>query len=289
MSFSSIISWQKLAGNRRLFLMCLLLFVVSSLFSFWIFFPADVIQRSLLQKVSAQTGINMRGENATVILPVGLSLDLFIYPEKRGIADITLNDLQMTPVWSSLFSSDPAVKLEGKLASGRLKGTGSQSGDIDLMLENVSVLKLQQSDLPYRVAGELSGQLHGKNISGHNNGQGTFVFDLSDTSILGLEKVGLPGRISIGTLHLSGKFNQRRFSLEKVVLNGNFLELSGGGNILVGETPAQTRLNLNVRLKSTPSTPETVVDMLKLTGVRPTTDGSYLLRIGGTLAKPLVH
>jgi hypothetical protein len=60
-------SWQRLAGNRRLFSLCLLLFVVSGVFSVWLFFPVDTLQRRLLQEVSQQTGLDIRGRNATML------------------------------------------------------------------------------------------------------------------------------------------------------------------------------------------------------------------------------
>jgi type II secretion system protein N len=224
----------------------------------------------------------MRGENATILLPLGLSLDLFVYPDREGFADFKLEKLQITPVWSRLFSTDPAIQIDGKLASGAVDGEGSQKGDVRLNFEDISVLSLQESDLPYRISGLLNGELHGEGMTDPLSGRGEFAFVLKDGAALGLEKIGLPGRLVIGTLRLAGKFNQRRFSLEKVLL-------SGGGNILIGETPEQTRLNLNIRLLPTGITSEALLDMLKLTGVRPTTDGSYLLRIGGTLAKPVVR
>jgi len=289
MSFSSFFSWKKLADSWRLFLLCLLLFIVSSIFSFWIFFPADVVQRRLLLELSSQTGVDMRGENATILLPLGLSLDLFVYPNREGFADFKLEKLQITPVWSRLFSTDPAIQIDGKLASGAVDGEGSHKGDVRLNFEDISVLSLQESDLPYRISGLLNGELHGEGMTDPLSGRGEFAFVLKDGAALGLEKIGLPGRLVIGTLRLAGKFNQRRFSLEKVLLRGGVLDLSGGGNILIGETPEQTRLNLNIRLQPTGITSEALLDMLKLTGVRPTTDGSYLLRIGGTLAKPMVR
>ena len=289
MSFSSFFSWQRLAGNRRLFLLCLFLFIVSCAFSFWIFFPADVVQRRLLQELSKRTDIEMRGDNATLLLPLGLKVDLFIYPNRRGLADFKLGNLQMTPVWSRLLSADPAIKLNGRLASGVLSGEGDQKGDILLSLENVAILDLQQASLPYRISGALSGEFRGNGMADELTSHGEFTFVLKDSAILGLEKLGLPGRLAVGTLRLAGRFNQRRFSFEKVVLSGGALDLSGGGNILVGETPQQTRLNLNIRLQPTASTSELLQDMLKLTGVRPTTDGSYLMKIGGTLAKPSIR
>ncbi|MCD6581106.1 MAG: type II secretion system protein GspN [Desulfuromusa sp.] len=285
----SFLSWQRLAGNRRLFLFCLLLFVVSAFFSFWIFFPADVLQRRLLQEVSQQTGLEMRGRNAAMLFPLGLKLDLSIYPDVPELADLELTGLQVSPVWRSLFSNHQAVNLTGTLAGGEVDVDAGQSGQINLKLKDVALLVLQQSDLPYRVSGQLTGQLDGENISEDMNGRGNFSLYLRDARVLGLEKIGLPANFSAGVLQLKGKFDRRRLSLEEVVLTGGDLELSGGGNILIGETAEQTRLNLNVRLHPTSTTPDSLRDLLNLTGIRPTVDGSYLLRIGGTLAKPVIR
>lgn len=285
----SLFSWQRLAGNRRLFLFCLLLFVVSAFFSFWMFFPADVLQRRLLQEVSQQTGLEMRGRNAAMLFPVGLKLDLSIYPDVSELADLELTGLQVSPVWRSLFSDSQAVNLTGTIAGGTVDVDAGQSGQIDLKFKDIALLTLQQQDVPYRISGQLTGQLAGENISENMNGRGTFSLYLRDARVLGLEKIGLPANFSAGVLQLKGKFDRRRFSLEEVVLTGGDLELSGGGNILIGETSEQTRLNLNVRLHPTSTTPDSLRDLLNMTGIRPTVDGSYLLRVGGTLAKPVIR
>ncbi len=285
----SFFSWQRLAGSRRLFLLCLLLFAVSAMFSFWIFFPADVLQRRLLQEVSRQTGLEMRGRNAGMLFPMGLELDLSVYPDIPELNDLELTGLQVSPVWSSLFSSNQRVNLAGALADGKIDVDAGKSGHLNLKFKDISLIALQQPDMPYRVSGQLTGQLDGENISEEMNGRGSFSLHLRDAQVLGLEKIGLPSNFSVGALRLEGKFDQRRLSFEKAVLTGGVLELSGGGNILIGETPKQTRLNLNVRLHSTSTTPANLRDLLNLTGIRPTADGSYLLRIGGSLAKPVIR
>ena len=285
----SFFSWQRLAGNRRLFFLCLLLFMGSSFFSFLIFFPAEVLQKRLVQEVSQQTDLEMQGRNAKMFFPPGLEFDLTVYSEIPDLTDLELTRLQVSPVWSSLFSQDQAVNLTGTLASGQFDVDVSRSGRVDLNVEDVALAALQQSEMPYRVSGQLTGQLDGENISGNMNGRGNFSFQLKDARILGLEKIGLPDNFFAGALWLEGKFNQQRFNLEKVVLTGGVLELSGGGNILIGEDPEKTRLNLNVRLHPTATTPDSIRDLISLAGIRPTTDGSYLLRIGGTLAKPIIR
>ncbi len=281
--------WQKLVGNRRLFLFCFLLFVISAFLSFWMFFPADVLQRRLVHEVSQQTGLKMQGRNAAMLFPLGLKLDLSIYSAIPEMTDLELTELEVTPLWRRLFSTDRAVNLTANLAGGQLDINAGQSGQVNLKCSNIAVVALQELDMPYRVSGRLTGQLDGENLSENMTGHGDFAIRLNSAQVLGLERIGLPANFSVGVLRLEGNFDQRRFSLEKVVLTGGAIELSGGGNILVGETPEQTRLNLNVRLHPTALTPDSLGNLLNVTGVRPTADGSYLLRIGGTLAKPIIR
>ena len=282
-------SWQRLTGNRRIFMLCLLLFIVSSVFSVWFFFPVNALQRRLLQKVSLQTGFAMRGSNATMLFPLGVGLDLSIYPDITGLNDLELTQLQISPVWPSLFSADQKVHLRGTLAGGKIDVDVAKRGEINMKFQDISIAALQQETLPYRMSGTISGQVVGENISPQMTGRGNFSLNLKGAQLLGLERIGLPTNFTAGTLSLQGKFDQRRLSLEKVVLTQGDLELTGGGNVLVGVSSAQTRLNLNVRLHPTATTPDSLLQLFNLTGVRPTADGSYLMRIGGTLAKPVIR
>jgi len=270
-------------------MLCLLLFIVSTAFSVWFFFPVNALQRRLLREVSQQTGFDLRGSNATMLFPLGVGLDLSIYPDIQGLNDLELTQLQISPVWYSLFSADQKVHLIGTLAGGEIDVDAAKSGKINVKFQDIAIAALQQEDMPYRMSGKISGQFTGENISQQMKGQGNFSLNLKGAQVFGLEKIGLPANFTAGTLSLQGKFDQRRFSLEKVVLTQGDLELTGGGNVLVGESSEQTRLNLNVRLHPTATTPESLLELFGLTGIRPTADGSYLMRIGGTLAKPIIR
>jgi len=286
---STLFGRQRFAGNRRLFLLCLLLFILSGIFSFWSFFPADVLQRRLLQEVSRQTDLRMQGRNAAMLFPLGLGFDLTIHPPVPELNDLELTDLQVTPVWGSLFSKNQKVHLAASFAGGEISAAVALDGQVHLDARDVTLMTLQQPDMPYRVSGQLAGQLDGRDISQNMKGQAGFSLSIKNTRILGLARIGLPADLFAGMLRLEGKIVQRRVSLEKVVLTGGILELSGGGNILLGETADQSRLNLNVRLHPTATTPDSLRDLLNLTGIRPTVDGSYLLRIGGTVAMPAIR
>lgn len=286
---SALFSFQLLAGNRRLFLLCLLLFCISGLLSFGWFFPAEVVQRRLVQTVSKQAGLQMQGSNASMLFPIGLKFDLHIEPQLEELADIKLDGLEITPAWSSLLSGQPAVSLEGLLAQGDIHIMAEQNGLVDLTVQGINVSALQLPGNDYLLSGRLNGHLKSDNVSAGVRGRGDFAAELIDSTIGGLQKVGLPAEFSLGRVNLIGKFNQRRVSIEQIVATEGVLELSGGGTLLVGDTPEKTRLNLNIRLHPRESTPESLRSMIQLTGVRPTADGSYLLRIGGTMAKPFIR
>ncbi len=282
-------SWQRLAGNGRLFVLCLLLFAVSAFFSFWITFPAELLQRRLLQEVSQQTGIELRGDNATMLFPLGMELDLTIFPDIAELNDLELSELQVTPGWGSLISGTPAINLKGNVAGGKIDVEAAKGGWLDMSMSDIAVATLQHPDLPYQVSGLLSGQMSGVNIAENNQAGGEFSFKLKGAQILGLEKVGLPNSMPIGDLHLEGKVGKQRLNLEKISVTGGIMDLSGGGNILIGKTVNQTRLNLNLRFHPTTTTPESLIDLIGITGMRPTVDGSYLLRLGGTVVKPVIR
>jgi len=164
-----------------------------------------------------------------------------------------------------------------------------RNGNVNANLQRVALLDLQEADFPYRLGGMLDLRFQGENLQEQGRSEGRFSVEVRDIMLLGLERIGLPSEVLLGVLQLNGNFSEARVSVEQLVATGGVLELSGGGTLLVGATPEQTRLNLNVRLHPTRQTPENIRDLLMLTGVRPGPDGSYTLQIGGTAARPVVR
>jgi len=290
-SFLGIVfSWRTLGTNLRLFTLCLVLFCVSSFFSFWFFFPAEVLQQRLVQEISRETGIRMRGDHATMLMPLGMKFDLTIFPDQSGIAPLKIEHLRLTPMWTSLLTLNQAVHVNGTLAQGDVSARLWRNGNINVSLKDVALLELQDQDLPYRLAGSLKLLLQGEELLVQGTqGDGRFNVDISDIMLSGLERIGLPTDVPMGLLQLNGHFSESRVIVEQLVATGGVIELSGGGTLLVGATPEQTRLNLNVRLHPTRQTPNDIRDLLMLTGVRPGSDGSYSLQIGGTAARPVMR
>jgi type II secretion system protein N len=288
--FVRVLSGRALGTNLRLFTLCLVLFCLSSFFSFWVFFPAEVLQQRLVQELSHETGIRMRGDQASMLMPLGLEFDLTLYPDQPGMTPLKIDHLRLTPLWTSLLTLDPAVHVKGSLAQGNVIARLWRNGNVHVNLGNVALLELQEQELPYRLGGALNLLFQGEKLLDQAGPkEGRFSVDISDIVLFGLERIGLPSDVSMGLLQINGRFSESRVSIEQLVATGGVLELSGGGTFLVGATPEQTRLNLNVRLHPTLQTPDNIHDLLMLTGVRPGPDGSYTMQIGGTAARPLVR
>ncbi|MFO7811376.1 MAG: type II secretion system protein GspN [Pelovirga sp.] len=288
--FVRILSGRALGTNVKLFTLCLVLFSFSSFLSFWAFFPAEVLLQRLVQEVSQETGLRMRGEQATMLMPLGLQSDMTIYPDQAGINPLMIEDLQVTPLWTSLLTLNQAIHLKGSVTQGDVSARIWRNGNVNVSLQNLALLELQDPSLAYRLAGSLNLSFEGEGLLEQGGqGAGRFKVDISDILVLGLERIGLTGDVSLGLLQMHGNFSESRVSIEQLVATGGVLELSGGGTLLIGATPEQTRLNLNVRLHPTRQTPENVRDLLMLTGVRPGPDGSYTLQIGGTAARPILR
>ena len=174
--FTVFFSWRRLAGNRRLFFACLLLFSLSALLSFWFFFPAEVLQRRLIQEVSRQTNIRMQGENPAVLLPIGLRMDLSVYPDLPELVDLHVSELEITPLWSSLFSGEPKVRVQGGIAGGRFDVKADRNGNISLETDRLAVEQLLREDLDYRVNGRLTGSVNAQRLSVNMEGEGSSLW-----------------------------------------------------------------------------------------------------------------
>lgn len=281
--------WQRSAGNRRLLLLCLLLFIASGLISCWVFFPAEVLQRRLIREAVQQTGLAMQGSNASLQFPPALQLDLTIDLPQPELKALQLSGLNLAPVWSSLFSANPAVSVQAGLAGGEFDLQAEQAGRLEAEFSKIEVVRLQQDGLAYRLQGLLGGRVLVEKISPAGVEEGQFRLQLQDSGLLGLEAFGLPTPLSLGELNVTGKLRQRRLNLAEIKLEGGVMRITGAGSILFADRPEQSRINLSLQLFPDDSTPATLRDLLSLSGAKPAADGSYQLRLGGTLARPLLR
>lgn len=279
-----------LGGGLKLFFFCAMMFVVGFFLSLWWWLPIEALQQRVMQQLSRETGLELRGENAALVFPPGLRLDVMIRSEVPELNDPDIRDLHLTPVWTSLVTGSPAAKVKGSLAGGQFVSIITSSGDLNAEVSDLDILQLLRSDLPYRLRGSLFVQAGAEQLAaGGQRAQGDFQITIREAVALGLDQIGLNAELPLGQVQIAGQFSNMRITLEQAVMTGGAMNVDGSGTIFVGATPIQTRLNLNVRLQPTEQTPAGLRDLLSLTGVRPGADGSYQVQIGGNLARPTMR
>ncbi|HKJ04104.1 MAG TPA: type II secretion system protein GspN [Geopsychrobacteraceae bacterium] len=280
---------KRFGGFSRLIPLCVLLFLVSILVGFVTGFPTEVLRERLVQEMSAQTGLAVSSDSLELGLPAKVEFNLSIDPNHPQVAPLTFTRLQITPVWSSLFSSARAASLQGQFAEGNIDAEVGADDHLQLEIDGMRLGPLQNPANPYRLDGSLKGQIDGQQISRPGKAEASFSAEISGLVAIGLDALSLPANLALGTLSVKGKLLGQRVTLEEVLLNGDVAELTGSGTIQLGATPRQTRLNLRVAATPGKAFPESLKPLIELSGLKPKADGSYQFRVAGTMAAAVVR
>jgi len=280
---------KKAARFSRLIPLCVLLLFISIPIGFVLGFPTDVLRERLTQELSTQTGLAVSSESLDIGLPAKVQFDLSIDPNHPLILPLTFDQLQVAPVWSSLFSSARTASLQGQFSGGDFDLQVGADDHLQLEIDGVRLAPLQKPTNPYRLDGRLKGQFDGQQISQPGKIDAIFTAEISDLVATGLEALSLPENMALGTLTLEGKILGHRLTLERLLLSGDFAGLTGSGTIQLGATPRQSRLNLRVSATPGKSFPESLKSLIDISGVKPKADGSYQFRVVGTMAKPVLR
>lgn len=199
---------------------------------------------------------------------------------------LTIDRLQVTPLWLSLFGANPGVDLAADLFGGHLTGTLHRSGafatqggglTLELPLGNLKSLGIAttvreatlRSAAPLRPGTASEAQATLENLQ------------LTGLKALGGKKDVL--RLGTVTLDASGQGNN--FHLEKLSATGGEMTVNGSGSLLLGNSPRSSRLNLALELKPAANFDPALRDLLTMFA-KPAADGTLKLRLTGSLAAP---
>lgn len=280
---------QRLPGQGRLTVLCLLLFLVALIIGVASGFPTEALRERMVQEIASQTGLEVSSKRMALGFPAEVRFDLTVDPHHPQVAPLVFPQLQIRPVWTSLVSGPRAASLEGGFAEGQIAATFSSEDQLQLDLQGIRLAPLQKTDNPYRLDGVLRGKLDGQQISQAGSADALFSAEISSLVVFGLEQLALPDSLALGQLSVEGRLRGQRLNLEKVVLVGDFAGVTGKGTIQLGTNPQRTRLNLRITATPGRAFPESLKPLIELSGVKPSPDGSYQFRVAGTLAKPLLR
>ena len=282
------------AAARGLFLhlAALLLFVLFFLGTMLALFPKAQLRDYVVSLISRQTGQHISIAELSLSPLLGVKAkDIAWQPPAAGWPPVRVGRLSLSPVWTSLFGKNPAGRFHAAVAGGSVDGRIARDGGFDAMLANVNLAPFIAAKFPFPPSGSIGGTvtLEKQAASG---GRGTVIFDLAadDLKVAGLDALGLPkGELALGRVKLRGKMAGQAFNIEELSNEGGDLSIGGRGIILVGNSPERCRLSLQIEMRSGQTLAPTLHDLLQLGGVKAEADGSYHLRLGGTLARPILR
>jgi len=273
--------------NWRPLLLGTVLFLLAFVLGFLLGFPTAAVKQRIvnafkqrqataeLQTLKLSPLLALKGENLTIRM------------DNTSLPPLTVERFSFRPLWSSLFSTAPGGTIDAELLQGELQAEVQRDGRLSMQanglrftlpIENgtVTLSGVLSSGRLQRTAGDVKTREHTL----------TLVFDkLSAQSPLLASTANRP--LGLGQVTLESKGQGQAYSISRLESSGGDLSLSGTGNVLVGRTPATSRLNLALKLRPSTTFPAELKSLLELV-VAPAGDGSYSLQIGGTLAQPRV-
>ncbi len=285
------------APLRRLFrhrlswwLLTLLLLLLAALLSFYVAFPRRTLQARLEMELARTGGMEARLSPPQLLFPPGLAcsrVDLVF--NQAAERSLPLRQVRVTPLWFSWFGSSPGLRFQALLNGGTLSGTLRRDGQTTLVADQVVV----QEPLPINGDPSFQGVVQNSRFSGllplQLPGERNLTLNLDGIRLTGLESYGVPdGSLDLGQLALQAEGQGTTFRIQKLSLQGGALEGSGQGTILVGASPATTRLNLTLQLRPGAALEPSLRDLLLLVGSS-APDGSRRLRLSGSLQQPTLR
>ena len=263
-------------------------FILAFILGFTLFFPLDPIARQVEQLVEKRAHLTLEISQPGWGFPPGISADqLSLTGAALQGERLQLDQLSISPLWSSLLSTNPGVSITGNLFSGDLDAAVRKQGELDLKLSGA---RLEEQKLSPQLSILLSGTNGNLDFSGvlpiAGANQSQVELNLDQIVLTGMSALGsAKDNLSAGKLQVVVDIKGTTVSIKSLELSGGDLALSGSGTIILGSRPKLSRLNLSLLLKPGPQLDPQLRDLLGLLA-KPERDGSIKFRLLGSLAAP---
>lgn len=264
-----------------------LLLLVAALVGYYLAFPGRTLQSRLSLELAKNFGLQSRLSPPQLLFPPGLAFsrcDLTLpEPYQRTLP---LQDVRMSPLWLSLLGDAPGVRFRAALNGGTITGTARRDGQTALLADQVKIQETLQINGGPTVKGVLQNSRFAGLLPLQLAGKRQLDLTLNQVRLSGLEAYGIAGAsLNLGRLDLQAGGEGKTLRLTKLSLQGGAIEGSGQGTVLLGSSPAATRLNLTLELRPGPGLDPALRELLNLVGSEGP-QGSRRLRLGGSLQKP---
>ncbi|MDO3379660.1 type II secretion system protein GspN [Geoalkalibacter halelectricus] len=267
------------------------LFLIAFILTLLVWFPDQVLRNRAEQLIFEQSGARISIGDLSLAPPLRLTLRNVAWkPEMQDWPEVRIPVIRVAPLWGTVFGGNPGAGIAAGLQVGSLQGQMFKDGNLEAVLAGIGIAPFLPADFAYPIQGVLSGNLKASGDLAGMRGQATFQLQLDRGGVSGLEALGATeGRLSLGTVTLRGELQGRNLRIEELRAADGDLLVEGRGTLLLAETPQASRITAQIELTPAPSLDPNLADLLLLTGVTPDRNGTYRLRLSGSLANPVLR
>lgn len=249
-------------------------------------FPTASLKERIEAEALRRAGIPLQIGTLSLRFPPALRLEKVRWQPTGVTPEIPLDQLQLRPLWLSLFSANPGTGFSAELLGGSTNGQLRRNGTVAAKLSQLTFT----APLAATSALKLGGTLRLGNVQGtyppQPESESLVNLTLEGVHLLGLEGLGAAtDRLELGTVNLQASGRGNSLKIERIEATGGALQLSGDGTFLLAQPLPGSRLNLALTLQPGAGFDPQLRDLLSLFA-KPAADGSLRLRLSGTLSDP---
>ncbi len=252
------------------------------------FFPTEALRARAEQMIQHQSGeaISIGRLSLRPLLSLQLT-DISWSPADTPWPPVNIPQVKLSPRWSALVTAQPGLNFSTRLLDGTIEGFYITGAETRAEIISASIAPYFPGEMNYRGQGVLSGTFSADGDPSAESTESIFDMQLEQAAVTGLERLGLSrDRLSLGTVRIQGSLQGRNLKIENVSAVGGEIQIGGKATILVAKTPQQSRINAQIALTPGPDLDPGLRDLLTLSGVTPDRNGTFNLRLSGSLAHP---
>jgi type II secretion system protein N len=274
----------------RFFLGAFAILLAGALLGFYLFFPTAVLKARLEQEIAARTPVRVDIVGLNLQFPPGLgSRALTVRAPLPDEWAYKFDALSLRPLWLTLFTSRPGVLASADLQGGTIELSARRGGSVTGEVHQIPFNEQVAPGSSLQISGKVNSATLVSAVPLQAATESTLHIQLGAVQLTGLKNVGSAADIlNLGTLTLEGSGKGTALKINQLNSEGGDLSVSGTGTLLLAQPLQRSRINLNVTLKPSPQLDRALLDLLELL-VKPARDGSYLLRLSGTLGNPVMR
>lgn len=274
----------------RFYLFAFAVLLTGALLGFYLFFPTAALQVRLERELASRTPVRVELVGLNLLFPPAFGSETLTVraplPDERAY---TFDTLRLRPLWLTLFTSRPGVLASAGLQGGTIELSARSGGALTGELHRIPFDEQLAPGSSLQIGGTVNSATLVSSVPLQAATESTLHMQLGAVQLKGLKNVGAAvDTLNLGTLTLEGSGKGTSFKINEIASQGGDLAVSGTGTLLLAQPLQRSRINLNVTLKPSPQLDRALVDLLELL-IKPARDGSYLLRLSGTLGNPVMR